>query len=164
MKWQNILIFAILLSFSPFYIFTGSFLFHYSMLGYGLALVSFYYKRELKKIDVLIIASLILVLFYGFMNKFEWYGFFAFVFYFLLVVMVYLSCSDNVIKIISHIFVFIAGMAFPFRYLFINFPVLIRYFVFLDYIFGIFSIIFLILDQNISIRLAKKRDTRTKDI
>ncbi len=136
MKWENVFLSGLVLSFAPFYINYGNFTFHYSILGYGLMLFSFYYKDALDKIDTILISNLILLIFCGVFNWFNLYYFFSFLFFIFCIIKVNLYSKNKIVKFLSYFFVFAGGIFITFIYVGINGQ---NYFLnFFYYLFGIY--------------------------
>jgi len=142
-NWKFIIFLGLILTLSPFYfLFENVFLFHYSILGYGLILISFYYKKELKSIDILIIVCMIFLIFLGVFNQFQMYSFFGMLFNVLFLIMLSSYVRINFLKILVHIFIFIEGVLLPFFYLGIVLNNLNNFFY---YFFLVFNIILLLI-------------------
>ncbi|MCX7821199.1 MAG: hypothetical protein N2258_05940 [Brevinematales bacterium] len=139
MKWEKIFISGIVLAFSPLYFNLGNFIFHYSLLGFGLILLSFYYKKNLDRLDSLIIVSLLFSIFSGFLNWFQLYYFFIFVFYVFSIIKIYYISKNKIIRILAHFFVISGGILIIFLFFGINGQK--NFFTFFYYLYGLYIVL-----------------------
>lgn len=143
MRWEIVYIVGIILSFSPFYFNLGGLVFHYSLLGYGLILLSFYYKDKFNRFDALIVVSLIFSILCGILNYFQLYYFFIFAFYILSIFNIYYFSKNRVLKIVSHFFSVLGGVIILFLFFGINGQKFFLFFFY--YLYGIYIILGLII-------------------
>ncbi len=143
MKWEIVFIAGIILSFSPFYFNFSGFVFHYSLLGYGLLLLSFYYKEKFDRFDALIIVSLLFSILCGILNWFQLYYLFIFAFYILSIFKIYYFSKNKIFKIFAHFFSVLGGVIILFLFFGINGQKF--FFTFFYYLYGIYIILGLII-------------------
>jgi hypothetical protein len=78
-NWIKLFILGLLLAMSPFQLSTESYIFHYSLFGYGLILVAYLFKKKDWK-DWIIFASCAALTVFGFLDLFTIYYLFIFLF------------------------------------------------------------------------------------
>gem|GEM_PF-6398945 len=120
MNWKKIFVLGLLFSLSPFYIRHRNYLLHYSILGEGMILLSFYYLEKMDKIEVLSLSFLTISLIAGITNQFVWQSFFYFVFLTLILSRFFKLYRNIFIQIVIYILIFSGGVIIPIWYYFIN--------------------------------------------
>lgn len=111
MSWKNLFITGFILTLSPFSFKAPGYVFLYSVLGYGLVLVSYLFKEKIKKEDYLFIFILVLIVFSGLLNVFLLYLFLPLVFFLFLFYNFYFSSKNELVRTLSFYMTGVSGLS-----------------------------------------------------
>ncbi len=112
MSWKIGFLIGIILALSPFNLNNGKYTFIYSLLGYGLILLSFLYKQKNKK-DILTIINLCLIILCGLLNLFNFFSLFEITFFIFTAISLFIDSKNIFVRLAAYLLIGISGFCFP---------------------------------------------------